>query len=444
MSNPIILLCNPPTPQNKTADREAAYGMGALREAGMPARPPHTLAWCAAVLDQTGWKVSGLDAVAENLGVEATLTRISTCSPDILVLLVSPQTAQSDLAFIRFLRNRFPHVRLLLVGLATRYLPSSLVKASDMVLTGEPEGAIDAACRYLLAEDKPVGVLPAHTLVPSMYNLRGNLLELNHLPRPAWEFFPVKEYPYLPIVASRGCAGGCRYCPAPLTQGPINRVRAGEQVATEMHLMYTRYGVREFCFIDPLFAVDRAQTIALCETIMQFGLPFNISWRCETRPEQLDTSLLEQMSRAGCRTIELGLESVSPQTLIATGRLPNEQAVQQYLAHIRQIVGTCRKIHIDCRLHVIAGLPGDRAGASATRAFVRAYSPNSIQAAPLTPYPGTSIFPTNQINRELSLLQNNTPSQRVARRKSKSSPWQQAFSRMSNVLFVALSRAGVA
>ena len=30
MSNPIILLCNPPSPQDSLANREAAYGMGML------------------------------------------------------------------------------------------------------------------------------------------------------------------------------------------------------------------------------------------------------------------------------------------------------------------------------------------------------------------------------------------------------------------------------
>jgi len=452
MSNPSVLLCNPPSPSDDLADREAAYGMGALyesdtlpkrgivRKPSVSIRPPHTLAWCAAVLKQTGWKVKGLDAVAEELTNEATIAQIVKYQPDIVVLLVSPRTAQSDLTFIHDLRHPFTPctVRLLLIGLAAHYLPSSLVNASDMVLTGEPEGAIDAACCHLLSKNHAYGVLPAHALVPSMYNLRGNLLKLNHLPAPAWELFPIKRYSTIPILASRGCNNGCRYCPVPLTQGSQVRLRTAEQITDEMQMLYKRHDVNHFTFIDPLFAIDRAQTLALCESLIKHNLSSHFSWDCETRPEQLDLFLLKQMKRAGCRTIHLGLESVSPPTLIAMGRLPDEKAVQQYLSHIRDILSDCRTLNIECRLHAMAGLPGDRAGASATRAFMRAYSSNKVQITALTPYPGTSIFPTNQIDRELALLQKKPAPKRVITKKSHVSRWWQAFSRVSSMLFAML------
>ena len=450
MSNPSVLLCNPPSPSDDLADREAVYGMGALYESdtlpkrgivGHPPisiRPPHTLAWCGAVLKKTGWKVKGLDAVAEELTNEACIARIAKYQPDIVVLLVSPRTAQRDLTFIHELRHHLPHSRLLLIGLAAHYLPSNLVNASDMVLTGEPEGAIDAACSHLLSKHHACGVLPAHALMPSMYNLRGNLLQLNHLPAPAWELFPIKRYSTMPILASRGCNNGCRYCPVPLTQGSRVRVRSAEQIADEMQRLYKRHNVNHFTFIDPLFAIDRVQTQALCETLIERNLSAHLSWECETRPEQLDLSLLKQMKRAGCRTIHLGLESVSPPTLIAMGRLPDEKAVQQYLSHIRDILSDCRTLSIECRLHAMAGLPGDRAGASATRAFMRAYSSNKVEITPLTPYPGTSIFPTNQIDRELALLQKKPAPKRVITKKSHVSRWWQAFSRVSSMLFAAL------
>ncbi len=450
MSNSSVLLCNPPNPPDHLANREAAYGMGALyeldtlpkqrpvRQPSVSIRPPHTLAWCGAVLKQAGWKVKGLDAVAEELTNETAIVQITEYQPDIVVLLVSPRTVQSDLTFIEALRHDLPDVRVLLIGLAAHYLPSSVVRAADMVLTGEPEGAIDAACNHLLSKNHACGVLPAHALVPSMYNLRGNLLKLNHFPAPAWELFSIKRYSTIPILASRGCNNGCRYCPAPLTQGSRVRLRTPEQIADEMEMLSKHHGVSRFTFIDPLFAIDRAQTLALCKTLIERKLSSYLSWDCETRPEQLDLFLLKQMKQAGCRTIHLGLESVSPPTLIAMGRLPDEKAVQQYLSHTRNILSDCRTLNIDCRLHAMAGLPGDRAGASATRAFMRAYSSNKIEVTPLTPYPGTSIFPTNQINRELALLQKKPTPKRVITKKSQVSRWWQAFSRVSSMLFAML------
>jgi anaerobic magnesium-protoporphyrin IX monomethyl ester cyclase len=178
-----------------------------------------------------------------------------------------------------------------------------------------------------------------------------------------------------------------------------------QRVAAEMQLLSRRHGVRRFRFVDSLFARDRDDTLALCRALVERDLPRRLSWSCETRPEQLDLVLLHRMRRAGCREIHLGLESVSPDTLIAVGRVADEQAAQLYLKRVRQILLGCRAFGIACHLHVLAGLPGDRAGAAATRTFLRAYPPHTVHIAPLTPYPGISIFPTNQYEAEQALLE---------------------------------------
>lgn len=406
MSEPLIFLCNPPSPPSSVADREVAYGMGGQHPAPPLAQPPHTLAWCGARLQQTGWRVEALDAVAERLTPNVAVARLTARQPTLVILLVSPQTAASDLAFVQALRAALPAARLMLVGLATHYLPASLAKAADMVLVGEPEGAIDAACRRLLTAGETVRVLNTpQALDAPGYDSAGHLIDLSFLPPPAWHLFPVGRYSYLPVVGSRGCAHSCHYCPVPLTQGSTLRVRLAERVAAEMHLLHSRYGVRQFTFLDPLFGADRTHTEALCHALIRWGLPTRVTWQCESRAEYLDLSLLQRMARAGCRTLHLGLESVSPETLMAIGRLRDEKAAQAYLTAVRQVLLGCRAFGIESRLHIMAGLPGDRAAATATRAFLRAYPPDSIHISPLTPYPGTSAFPTNQIEREVELLE---------------------------------------
>ncbi len=404
MSNKVVFLCNPPTPPEALADREGAYGMGLWLEATSEPRAPHTLAWCAALLKEAGWRTSGLDAVAERLDPSATVARLAAKRPTILVLLSSPTTAQSDLEFLRLVRKRLPATRLLLVGQATRFLPHSLVQEADMVLVGEPEGAIAAACQTLLAEPGHIGECAAQTLRPAAYNDRGQLLDLTLLPYPAWEHFPINRYHALPIVAGRGCSYGCRYCAAPIAQGRAARKRRTLQVAGEMEMLHSHFGATHFHFWDPLFAAERAQADELCETLARREMPKRVTWSCETRPEQLDLSLLQRMKNAGCSEIHLGLESVAPDTLMAIGRLPDAQAVQAYLTRVREIVLGCRAFEINCHLYVISGMPGNRDAAAITRTFLRAYSSQTVHVSPLLPHPGTSIFPTNQRDEETTLL----------------------------------------
>ncbi len=373
--------------------------------------PPHLLAWGGAMLRRAGLGVQGIDAVATRLTESETMSRITRCQPDVIVLLSSPMTTQSDLPFIRALGARFPSVPLLLIGLATRYLPTELVEAVHMVLVGEPEGALEAACRRLLANpEQRVGLCSPADLGVAGYDAEGHLLDLDTLPPPAWGLFPVARYSYLPVVLGRGCAHGCRYCPAPVTQGTRSRLRGVKRLMEELEQVATWYRMHTVYFSAPLFAVDRVQSEALCAALLQSDLPARLSWHCETRPDLLDLSLLQQMKRAGCAAIHLGLEAVTPEVLIALQRLSSAPAVQQYLTQVRQIIFGCRAFEIECHLHVMAGLPGNRSGAAATRTFLRAYAPPSIHITPLVPYPGTSIFPTNRIDDEIAFMKSRTAS----------------------------------
>ncbi len=409
-----VLFLNPPSPGGFCADREAMYGMGIRRPPYARAQPPHTLAWSAAQLRESEWTVHGLDAVALGLDENATIRRILVTDPALIVLLTSHATAAEDAAFVRVLRQRAPNLRVLIISLAAAYLPPVVAQTADILLVGEPEGAIHAACTALMDADGVRGVITGRSIEVAAYDARNTLIDISYLAPPRWDIFDVQWYDTLPVLSARGCHYACRYCPAPRTQGTL-RTRLAERVAAELQLLVTRYRIHNFYLIDPLFGADRTHLSALLRAIERRNLGKDIQWQCETRPECLDVPLIRRMRRAGCRVIHLGVESVSSMTLTATGRLEDDSRTPAYLASIRQIVLACRAYGVECRLHLMAGLPGDTAGANATRAFIRAYADHSGQVADFTPFPGTIIYPTSQIEEERYVLQDTLPQENGGR-----------------------------
>jgi anaerobic magnesium-protoporphyrin IX monomethyl ester cyclase len=403
-----ILFLNPPSPNDICADREAMYGMGIRRPAYAHAQPPHTLAWCAAQFRESAWDVRGLDAVALGLDETATIQQIQLINPALMVVLTSYVTAEEDSTFLGTLRAHFPQTSLLLVSHAAAFLPADVTQRADMVLVGEPEGAIHAACTALMDPDGMRGVVAARSLEVAAYDARNTLIDISYLAPPLWDIFDLRRYDTLPVLSARGCNHTCRYCPAPRTQGAL-RVRLAERVAAELQLLVTRHRIRDFYFVDPLFGADRTHVTALLRAIERRDLGKEIVWQCETRPESLDVPMIRRMRRAGCRVIHLGLESVSPLTLTTIGRLPDGTQTPDYLAHVRQIVLACRAYGVECHLHLMAGLPGDPASAVATRAFMRAYADHSGQVTRFTPFPGTMIYPTAYLETEWGLLQETLP-----------------------------------
>lgn len=403
-----VLFLNPPSPNGICADREAMYGMGLRRPAYAHAQPPHTLAWAAAQLRESAWEVRGLDAVALGFDASATIQQIQLLNPTLLVVLTSYVTAAEDAIFLQEVRSRFPLTNILLISHAAAFLPVGVAQSVDMLLVGEPEGAIHAACMALLDQDGVRGVISARSLEVAAYDARNTLIDISYLAPPLWDIFELRHYETLPILSARGCNHSCRYCPAPRTQGAL-RVRLAERVAAEIQLLVTRHHIRDFYFIDPLFGADRTHITTLLRAIERRDLGKAIVWQCETRPECLDVPMIRRMRRAGCRVIHLGVESVSSPTLAAIGRIEEGTQTPDYLAQIRQIVLACRAYGVECHLYLMAGLPGDAAAAATTRAFMRAYAEYSGQVSRFTPYPGTTIYPTAYAEEEWHLLQETLP-----------------------------------
>jgi anaerobic magnesium-protoporphyrin IX monomethyl ester cyclase len=397
MAKPLVLLCNPPSPPDGMADREFALGMGRVGTLSERAIPPHTLAWTAAALQHAGWQVVAVDAVASRLNNAQTISAILNHRPGVLILLVSPATAAADCEFIHALRLHVTSLPILLVGLGARHLPANLIREANMVLAGEPEGVADVACDFLLANKGRVGLVSPQALNVPAYDAVGRLVDLDSLPLPAWDLFPMRSYDRLPIVSSRGCNRGCRYCPVPVTQGTIFRALAAERVVEEMRLINSCYRVQRFQFLDPLWTADHEHAEALCNALIQSGLSRRIQWSCETRADLLDLFLLDRMAKAGCRELHLGLESVAPDALVALGRLASPQDAPEYLRRFQQVVRACRTLNIASHVHVIEGVPGDEGGTEAARTFLRTCPPDALHVTPLFLHPGTSLLPTSPL-----------------------------------------------
>jgi radical SAM superfamily enzyme YgiQ (UPF0313 family) len=117
-----------------------------------------------------------------------------------------------------------------------------------------------------------------------------------------------------------------------------------------------------------------------------------VPWECESRPEHFDPDLLYQMHRAGCRVVKLGLESVEDATLWGVGRLLPGWTAARYRAHVAELVATCRRLGMNCRVFVMTGLPGETVnGLETTLAFLRAVGPPAISVMRYRPYPGTEL-----------------------------------------------------
>lgn len=360
--------------------------------------PPQTLATVAASLRDAGHEVRAFDAVVDELAPDA-------ADADVVGVFVSYASLDADLAFIEML-YRQTSARLLAFGPAMRFISEQvLARASvDAVLIGEAEGFIVAALPHLAGEAADIPPTTRRPLpiarrawMPAdvgalCCDTQGFVQELDALPFPAWDLLPYGKYTLLTVLGSRGCPDRCTYCPYAAAQGHRFRARSAESVLAELAWLNQRFRPARLVFRDPVFAYDRGRVVSICEGILRRGL--RLRWECESRPEHFDADLLRLMQRAGCNWVKVGLETADEALLQSLRRVGSAEEAAAYLRHVSDVVHVCAAIGLNCRLFVMAGLPGqDVASAERTRRFLETLHPAALNVKSFDAYPGLELEP---------------------------------------------------
>ena len=272
-------------------------------------------------------------------------------------------------------------VKVGLVGPFPGTKPELFEGCYDLLIKGEPEGL-----GVMIAEtgDFPEGIVEAPEVT-----------DLDSLPFPNWDPFPVHMYsyfptirsrPFLPVLTSRGCPFSCGYyCPYVAFEGKKWRGRSPDNVMEEIRYLQRRYGIQGLVFRDPLFTIkkDRAKEIVAGMR----GLERRMEWACETHLNTLNEALIDEMADSGLRTINVGVESADPEVLKSSGR--RSASLDRQL----ELVRYCEKRGINITAYYILGMEGETVQSiKRTVAYARKLNTLGAQFTISTPYPGTGFY----------------------------------------------------
>ena len=346
-------------------DSLVARAIAAVKRRGVRL-PLLTLGYLAAIFRREGHEVAfRRDGVAPG--------------SDLVIILSSIVGAAGEMAVGDEIRKGGgPHV--CYVGPFASVRPAIYLEHGDSVVVGEPE---IAAMRMAKGEVR-------EGIVESLL-----VEDLDSLPFPLWEIFPVGEYSYFPVIAekpfltastSRGCPLTCfYYCPYTVLQGRKVRSRSVDSVIAELEYLKKRWGVRGLFFRDPLFTMSRTRTLELSRRMREEGL--DLRWVCETHLEKLDEELLDELYSAGLRAINVGIEGINDAVL---GRVMRKVIPA---THIERIIRYCKKKGIHVSAFYIFGSPEDtEENIRRTIRYARFLNTDAAQFTISTPYPGTQYY----------------------------------------------------
>jgi len=189
-----------------------------------------------------------------------------------------------------------------------------------------------------------------------------------------------------PVVTSRGCPSNCNFCSSSSFFGRRWRVRSPDLVVEELEELHNTYGFGAVAFVDDNFTLSPERVVAISEGIIRKGL--DMWWWNFSRAENIvkNEEMLKVMKRAGSKTIYIGVESASPQTLAELGKRMDLNTVIKAMEMLK-------RHGFEIFASYILGSPRDRAkDIHETIRFAKRLDTNVAQFSILTPYPGTALY----------------------------------------------------
>jgi len=367
-----------------------------IRSWDEPRNFPTGLGIIAAIVRQMGYTVAVVDAKGESLSVYDVQERLKTLRPRVVGIGGLVTTYRFVRNLTRWIKAWDPSIKIMVGGSVGGSIPELMIEKNpvDAVCIGEGDETVKELVLALLdgaSLDRIRGIAFRDEGRTVIADSRPVISDVNTIPFPAWELFPMETYLSNPVVGvgrdmdiitSRGCPHQCTYCYQIFGRG--FRARAPENILAEIAELNDRYGLDFVSFQDDCFIVDKRRVRRFCDLLDQSGL--DIKWSCCGRVNIVDEPLLRRMKASGCVSVNYGIESGS-QAILDRYR----KGVKVEMA--KEAVRLTRDVGIRCPTSFMLGSLGETPETAwETVEFCRSVNIPLQALMFTTPYPGTPLY----------------------------------------------------
>lgn len=222
--------------------------------------------------------------------------------------------------------------------------------------------------------------------------------DLDSLPPPDKDLYyntaPYFKHGYT-TMTGRGCPYTCTFCDNSTSmklydsgtsvKNKWTRRRSPENVINELAAAKQKYHIKHIRFNDEDFSYSRKWLEAFCNQYIESKV--GVPWFAWVYPNTINDEIASRMSRANCRSVEMGIQSGSI-------RIRND--IMKRRTSDEQIISACKALKnhgILCTVDVILGTPTEtKEDLDRTVKLLRSCRPDYIYVFWLRLYEGTELF----------------------------------------------------
>jgi len=359
-----------------------------------------------ALLKENGFEIDLIDANLEGLGETEFTSRLENDNSDYYVLHSVILSKPTDLYWMEKIYRLKAEGRILLHGPEPTRVPEAFLQDKrTVVFRGEPENNLLA----FLKQGKAPGISylteggEVESIPPSQ-----ELVNLDQLPIPLRDFGPLAKYrdrffnpkfrgrPHTAALFSRGCAFRCLFCvPISLSfsreleykkyfnKKPPVAIASAPRVITEFRDIAEK-GYRSLMILDDQFLWGKERTLEICQGVKDLGLEWGILSRADFLT---DPDIAKALKTAGCRVVDIGVESLSQPVLDFVRKDLKVETVEAALENLK-------RHKIEAKLNIILGACPMETAAQAREGIekLNRLPVEDVMFSIATPFKGTEFY----------------------------------------------------
>lgn len=364
--------------------------------------PPLGLAYIASVLRNSGYTVNILDMNPAHTSLEQLENELRLLKPKIAGISCMTNQANETVRIAEVIKTVDSSVKVAVGGPHPTALPDEMLQnsAADFVCLGEGEITITELVEALFIGEKDFDSILGLAYKDGDGRVvktspRPFISDLDSIPFPAWDLLPVDKYnvigpglqkdkPVFALLSSRGCPYRCIFCSSFMTMGRRFRMRSAENIFAEIEMLYHKFGMRQFDFVDDTITVDKQRVERLCNLIIESKM--DIAWGCNSTVRLRDPTILHKMREANCVRINFGVESGDPEVLKT---IKKGITVHQVIEAHRY----AKEAGLKTTSFFMSGLPGqDIKSVKKSLSLIEQIETDFLGGSVATPYPGTELY----------------------------------------------------
>ncbi len=289
-------------------------------------------------------------------------------TPDLVGITVSVDTANRAYRISDHYRQK--GVKVILGGIHVSANPQEGLEHADSVCIGEAEGVFR----------RIVNDAQSNRLERLYYNQTPTSPQ--EIPIPCKKLINESSYLYTNILySSRGCPHKCEFCYN--SNSFVHRQyrnRPVENIITEIK----GFDRKQAMFIDDNFIGNPQKSLLLINELSNL----NITWHAAVSTDLLNhPNIMDRMSQSGCRSLFIGFESISEQSINSVNKKQN--TISRYETLIKELHDR------DIMVNASIALGFDYDSKNVFRDTLNWLVSNKVEtmtAHILTPYPGTILY----------------------------------------------------